>query len=100
MNRDAHRGATNDPTDRLVQALRDLVNEAVEAAIERQRPATPAPPPPADSERTWMGREEVADRLRLPVKTLADWATRGRGPKYNKIGKYARYRLSGVMAWE
>ena len=33
----------SDAADRLAQALRDLINEAVEAAIERERP----PPPPA-----------------------------------------------------
>jgi hypothetical protein len=101
---DACGGATKDATDRLAQALRDLIDEvvkaAVEAAIEYQHPATPAPPPPADAERTWLSRKEVADRLRLPLKTLAEWATAGRGPMYYKIGKYARYRLSDVMAWE
>ena len=31
----------SDPADRLAQALRDLVNEAVQAAIEKERPTTP-----------------------------------------------------------
>jgi hypothetical protein len=31
----------SDATDRLAQALRDLINEAVQAAIERERPTLP-----------------------------------------------------------
>jgi hypothetical protein len=33
----------SDAADRLAQALRDLINEAVQAAVERER----ATPPPA-----------------------------------------------------
>jgi hypothetical protein len=89
----------SDAADRLAEALRDLVNEAVQAAIEHQPPPL-ARAPPVDAERTWLDRKQVADRLRLPVETLAEWATEGRGPRYYKIGRYARYRLSDVMAWE
>jgi hypothetical protein len=51
-------------------------------------------------------RAEVAQRLRVPVGTLADWASKGNktgkrtGPPYAKFGKHARYRLSDVIAWE
>ncbi|WKK13875.1 helix-turn-helix domain-containing protein [Rhodococcus ruber] len=47
-----------------------------------------------------LTRREVADRLKLPVKTLATWASTGKGPRFARIGKYARYRLSDVIAWE
>jgi hypothetical protein len=45
--------------------------------------------------------EEVAEYLRdIPVKTLAEWRSRGIGPAYMKIGRYVRYRWSDVLAWE
>jgi excisionase family DNA binding protein len=49
---------------------------------------------------TWLTRTEVAQRLRLPVGTLADWASKGTGPPYARFGKHTRYRLSDVIAWE
>ncbi|SHX93500.1 Helix-turn-helix domain [Mycobacteroides abscessus subsp. bolletii] len=48
----------------------------------------------------WLTREELAERLSIPVKTLAQWAYLGKGPRYARFGKYARYRLSDVIAWE
>ncbi|AUM17208.1 MULTISPECIES: helix-turn-helix domain-containing protein [Rhodococcus] len=52
------------------------------------------------SEDRWLSREEVANRLQIPPKTLAQWASLGRGPRFARIGRYARYRLSDVLAWE
>jgi excisionase family DNA binding protein len=48
----------------------------------------------------WLTRQEVADRQKIPVATLAQWAHHGRGPKYALFGRHARYRLSDVIAWE
>ena len=48
----------------------------------------------------WLTRKEVADRLRVPPGTVADWASKGTGPPYGIFGKHARYRLSDVIAWE
>lgn len=48
----------------------------------------------------WMTRQEVSDRIRVPVSTLDKWAVLGRGPRYAKFGRHARYRLSDVIAWE
>ena len=48
----------------------------------------------------WLSRQELADRYGLPVKTPAEWASKGTGPRYAKFGKHMRYRLSDVMAWE
>ncbi|WP_280428339.1 helix-turn-helix domain-containing protein [Nocardia brasiliensis] len=50
----------------------------------------------------WMTREELAARLKVPVKTLAGWAARSpqKGPRYALIGRHARYRLADVIAWE
>ncbi|MFD6516533.1 helix-turn-helix transcriptional regulator [Rhodococcus sp. NPDC060176] len=52
------------------------------------------------SEDYWLSRQEVADRLKLPVKTLAQWSSLGKGPRFAKIGKFARYKLTDLVAWE
>lgn len=52
------------------------------------------------SEDYWLSRQDVADRFKLPVKTVAQWASLGKGPRFAKIGKFARYKLSDVIAWE
>lgn len=51
-------------------------------------------------EDTWLTRQEVADRVRLPIATVAQWGSLGKGPKFAKFGRHCRYRLSDVIAWE
>lgn len=58
--------------------------------------AVAAPP----SEDCWLTRPEVSERLKVSVKTLAQWATQGRGPRYVRMGHLCRYRLSDLIAWE
>ncbi len=48
----------------------------------------------------WLTRPEVAERIRVPEKTLAQWASQGKGPKYARFGRHCRYRLSDLIAWE
>jgi predicted DNA-binding transcriptional regulator AlpA len=48
----------------------------------------------------WISRQELAERYGVPVKTPAEWASRGTGPRYAKFGKHVRYRLSDVIDWE
>lgn len=48
----------------------------------------------------WLSRRELADRLGLPVKTLARWASNGTGPPYARMGRHVRYRISDVIDWE
>lgn len=48
----------------------------------------------------WLTRPELAKREKLPVATLAQWASQGKGPRYARFGRHARYRLSDVIAWE
>ncbi|HEX5579593.1 MAG TPA: helix-turn-helix domain-containing protein [Candidatus Limnocylindria bacterium] len=48
----------------------------------------------------WITRRELAQRYGLPVKTPADWASKGTGPRYARFGRHVRYRLSDVVAWE
>lgn len=48
----------------------------------------------------WVTRAELAARWSVPVKTVVEWASKGTGPRYSRFGKYVRYRLSDVVAWE
>ena len=34
---------------------------------------------------------QVAELLRLPVRTLDQWRYLGKGPKYIKVGRHVRY---------
>lgn len=43
--------------------------------------------------------QEVAHRLRVDTKTLANWRYLGRGPDYVKDGRVVRYRRVSVDAW-
>ena len=48
----------------------------------------------------WISRQELAERYGVPVKTPAEWASKGTGPRYAKFGRHVRYRLGDVIAWE
>lgn len=47
----------------------------------------------------WLSRGEVAEYLNVPARTLDTWAYKGIGPKYSKMGRYTRYRLSDIEKW-
>jgi hypothetical protein len=59
--------------------------------------SAPPPPPPTD---VWLTRKELSARQKIPVATLAQWASAGEGAKYALFGRHARYRLSDVIDWE
>lgn len=44
-------------------------------------------------------RPETAEFLHLPDKTLAEWASKGIGPRFAKVGKHCRYRRADVLEW-
>ncbi len=52
----------------------------------------------------YLTGEELADRLRVSPKTIANWRNMGRGPKFlrSSEGKRGRvlYRLEDVEQWE
>jgi predicted DNA-binding transcriptional regulator AlpA len=52
------------------------------------------------AEDKWLSRQQLAERYGLPVKTPAEWASKGTGPRYANIGRHVRYRLSDVIDWE
>ena len=55
---------------------------------------------PPSTEDNWLTRPEVAERLRVPEKTIAQWASQGKGPRYRRFGRHCRYLLSDCIAWE
>ena len=54
----------------------------------------------ANAQDRWLSGQELADRYGVPVKTPAEWASKGTGPRYAKFGRHVRYRLSDVIDWE
>ncbi|WP_280222026.1 helix-turn-helix domain-containing protein [Nocardia neocaledoniensis] len=65
-----------------------------------RRAGSSAPSRLTPGDETWLSTAELAARLKIPVKTLASWASSGRGPRYARMGRYRRYRLGDVRAWE
>ena len=53
-----------------------------------------------NADERWLSRRELADRYGLPITTLAQWASKGTGPRYARMGRHVRYRLSDVIDWE
>lgn len=60
----------------------------------------------ADNMRGLATRAEVAEYLGLQGKdgrpavgTLAQWAHRGVGPRYVRVGRHTRYRWADVEQW-
>ncbi len=53
-----------------------------------------------EDEQLWFTRDELAQRWRMPAKTLAEWASKGIGPRYAKFGRHVRYPLDEVLKWE
>jgi predicted DNA-binding transcriptional regulator AlpA len=53
-----------------------------------------------NADERWLSRRELAERYGLPVKTLAQWASKGTGPRYARMGRHVRYRFSDVIDWE
>lgn len=47
-----------------------------------------------------LSMQDLADRCGVPLQTVRQWRMKGTGPRGMAIGKYVRYRLSDVMAWE
>ena len=46
-----------------------------------------------------MTPKEVAGYLGVPVSTLYQWRTRGRGPVALRVGRHLRWRPQDVESW-
>lgn len=44
--------------------------------------------------------QDLADRYSVPLQTIRIWRTRSYGPAGFPVGRYVRYRLADVEAWE
>lgn len=53
-----------------------------------------------EPKKEWLTREDLSERWSIPVHTLANWASLGRGPRMAKFGRHPRYRLEDVEEWE
>jgi excisionase family DNA binding protein len=42
---------------------------------------------------------ELAERLKIQPRTLQDWRSTGRGPKFVRVGRVIRYRESDIEKW-
>lgn len=65
--------------------------------VDRAVEVTLAGLPPA-AEKV-VGPEVVSDHLGVPVATLAKWRSEGYGPRYAKVGRHVRYRISDLDLW-
>lgn len=43
--------------------------------------------------------DELADYLRVPVSTIYDWRTNGKGPRAYRFGKRIRLGMTDIRAW-
>jgi hypothetical protein len=65
----------------------------------RDRPVSRQPNAALLDRDGFIESDELADYLRVPVATLDQWASRGGGPMFHKIGKFRRYHPADVRAW-
>jgi len=48
---------------------------------------------------TWIGIEELAEELGVPVRTIYAWRSKNKGPRGATFGKHVRFRRDDVDAW-
>ena len=46
-----------------------------------------------------MDAGELAEYLGLPVSTIYDWRSNGKGPVGHRFGKHVKFAVSDVAAW-
>jgi excisionase family DNA binding protein len=60
----------------------------------------PQPPDSALLDRDgFIDSDELAEYLRVPLATLDQWASRGGGPAFHKVGKHRRYSPVDIRSW-
>ncbi|GGC46979.1 hypothetical protein GCM10011504_26810 [Siccirubricoccus deserti] len=73
-------------------------------AVQAPEPAPVAPLPPAAQAaldaNPDLSREEAARVLSVTAATLADWASKKRGPPYTDLGQAVRYPFRDLMEWK
>jgi excisionase family DNA binding protein len=46
-----------------------------------------------------LSPDELADYLKVPVKTIYNWRSEGKGPRGIRVGRHVRFRASEIEAW-
>jgi excisionase family DNA binding protein len=54
----------------------------------------------ATGDSPYLTIDELAERYQVPVATVRYWRHLGTGPKAVKIGRFVRFGLDDVLAWE
>jgi excisionase family DNA binding protein len=47
----------------------------------------------------WIGIEQLAEELGVPVRTIYQWRSKGSGPRGATFGRPVRFRRSDVEKW-
>jgi predicted DNA-binding transcriptional regulator AlpA len=47
-----------------------------------------------------LSPQQLAERYGLPLETIYGWNKLRSGPRFLKLGRHVRYRLSDIIAWE
>ena len=53
----------------------------------------------ANQERRILTQDEAAKYLRLPVGTLVQYRSKGKGPRYYQLGDMIRYSVIDLNRW-
>ena len=48
---------------------------------------------------TLIDTRQLSENLQIPPRTLDQWAYRGKGPAFIRVGRHRRYRQADVEAW-
>jgi predicted DNA-binding protein YlxM (UPF0122 family) len=49
---------------------------------------------------TWLSLGEIARALKIPTKSIYEYARRGDGPKTYKYGKHLRVQFEDYQTWK
>jgi len=52
------------------------------------------------SEAVFLTPTQLAERWQLDYRTLANWRTQKKGPKYQRFGSRVRYLLEAIIEYE
>lgn len=68
----------------------------IAALVERVKCLEAARPPPNEK---LLSQEEAAVVIGVKPTTLSSWRHYGKGPRYVKVGRSARYKLQDIENW-
>ena len=83
-------------SDPLVRPFRPRAHSRQPQKRPSSRSTTALPKGPLGREDRLLTEKEAAKVLRISVRTLQGWRVDGGGPKFLKIGRSVRYRLSAL----